>query len=312
MAGVRVGHAADARQATGVTVVRFARATPVVAQVLGGASATYDTGSLSLDATFGRRWALFLSGGSLFGLDAARGVRSAILADGDGGHAFSRTRLLAPIAGAALFDLPSDDRALPDYAVLGEIAARVADRRPVPTGPVGAGTGATVAKYRGRRYARPGGIGSAASRLPGLGWVGVLVAVNSVGAVWDGRRHRWAAAATDRRGRVIPPAAPEFRPPLRRAPRGTTIAVVACEASLDRPALGRVAQVATSGLARAVRPVFTATDGDVLFAASTESRPTRRSDPYPHAAADQVGALAAELIAEAVVDAVAGRPSARP
>lgn len=306
VAGVRVGHAASPDARSGVSVVRFDRATPVVAKVLGGASATFDTGSLSLDATFGRRWAIFLSGGSLFGLDAARGVRSAVLADGDGGHAFSRRRRLAPITGAALFDLPDDDRSLPDYAALGEAATRAASRRPVPPGAVGAGAGATVAKYRGRRFARRGGVGSAAARLPRLGWVGAFVAVNSVGGVWDARRHRWAAAATSPGGRQWAPLAAHFRVPLERAPRGTTLAVVVAEAALDRPALGRVAQIATAGFARSVRPVFTATDGDVLFVASTERRHLAPAGARPMAHADLVGTLAAELIADAVVGAVTG------
>ena len=61
--GVEVGHASDRERRTGVSVVTFERAAPTVVQILGGASATYDTGSLSLDATFGRRWAIFFAGG---------------------------------------------------------------------------------------------------------------------------------------------------------------------------------------------------------------------------------------------------------
>ncbi|EQD52775.1 peptidase S58 DmpA, partial [mine drainage metagenome] len=102
------------------------RAAPAVVSLRGGASATFDTGSLSLDATFGRRWAIFLAGGSLFGLDAARGVRTALLDAGAGAPVFASNRRIVPIAGAALYDLPPDGSELPDYAQLGADAVRSA------------------------------------------------------------------------------------------------------------------------------------------------------------------------------------------
>ena len=153
--------------------------------VRGGASATYDTASLSLDSTFGRRWAIFFSGGSLYGLDAARGIRTRILETGGGHRAFRNPNPVVPISGAALFDLPRRREGLPDYLPLGYEAARRANRGPVAVGAVGAGAGATVGKYRGRARAMHGGVGSAAARRRGLGTVGVMVVVNSVGAVRD-------------------------------------------------------------------------------------------------------------------------------
>ena len=64
VAGLAVGHAEDPEASSGVTAVLFDAAVPTVVEVRGGASATYDTASLSLDSTFGRRWALFFSAGA--------------------------------------------------------------------------------------------------------------------------------------------------------------------------------------------------------------------------------------------------------
>jgi D-aminopeptidase len=97
--GVRVGHASDESGSTGVTAVVFDRAAPAVVDVRGGASGTYDTASLSLEATFGRRWALFVAGGSLYGLDAARGIRTRLLEEGKGTRAFGNRRPLVPLSG---------------------------------------------------------------------------------------------------------------------------------------------------------------------------------------------------------------------
>jgi L-aminopeptidase/D-esterase-like protein len=89
--------------------------------------------------------------------------------------------------------------------------------------------------------------------------------------------------------------------------RGTNLLVVVAETSLARAGLWRLALQAHDGLARAVVPAHTATDGDVAFAVSTSvvARPSR--ERYPGETADRVGILAARLVAEAAVVAVQPR-----
>lgn len=307
--GVEVGHASDREGRSGVTVLLFERAAPAVVEVLGGASATYDTASLSLDSTFGRRWAVFFAGGSVFGLDAGRGVRGGVLERGRGHTVFQHPRRIAPVTGATLFDLPPDQSPLPDYAILGRDAAVGADRTPVAAGRVGAGTGATVGKYLGRGRASAGGLGSLAEELPGLGWVGALAVVNSVGAIRDPTTSTWLAGARESDGTIVPP---DPRIPRRNdvaaGAAGTTLVVLVTEVRLDRPSLARVAAIAAGGVARAVVPTFTATDGDVLFAATTGEEGAEPRPDYPGSVADRVGALGANLVAEAIARAV--RPGA--
>ncbi len=306
--GVSVGQAADPNRTSGVTVVVFDDGAPTVVDVRGGASATYDTASLALEATFGRRWAIFLTGGSLFGLDAARGVRTRLLETGRGTPAFLQGPTIVPVSGAALYDLRGDE--LADYLALGYEATRRAGRGPVACGAEGAGTGATVGKYLGRRFAARGGIGSAGAPLRGGGHVGVLVAVNSVGAVRDPGTGRWLAAARGPGGRLRPPTAAR----AARAARGTTLGIVATDVTLDRPALARIASIVHAGLGRTIVPYLTATDGDVLFACSTGRVRPGRSASRPGEPADTVGALAADLAVEAVARAVrppAGRSKGR-
>lgn len=297
--GVRVGHAVDPAGRTGVTVVRFAGASPTVVDVRGGASATYDVASLGLEATFGRRWGLFLSGGSLFGLDAARGLRDRILEEGGGHAAFRRGRRVAPVSGAALYDLPPDGEPIPDYAALGYEAAGRATDGPVAEGRVGAGAGATVAKYRGRAFARPGGLGSGAADV-GRGRVGVLAVANSVGAIRDPFEGRWVETARDSSGRLLPPddAGP------RGSSAGTNLVVVVTDLPVDRPALFRIAVLAHTGLSRAVIPAHTSTDGDVVFAATTAEPAARRPERFPGEAADRIGQVAAGLVAASLLRAV--------
>jgi L-aminopeptidase/D-esterase-like protein len=299
--GVRVGQVETPDRSSGVTVVLFESAAPTVVDIRGGASATYDTASLSLDATFGRRWAVFFAGGSVYGLDAARGVRTRILETGGGHTAFRNPTPVVPLSGAALFDLPSRSGPIPDYLPLGYEAARRASDRPVRIGRSGAGAGATVGKYLGRERAMRGGLGSAASRVPGIGTIGVIVALNAVGGVRDPATGKWVAGARGAHGSVIPPKAARG---LRDRTTGTTLTLVATDAPIGREALSRIAAIAHAGIASAVRPFHSSTDGDVLFAVTTGADRARRREPRPGAFADRLGDRAAELAVAAVLGAV--------
>ena len=304
--GLSVGHAESDDGTTGVTVVRFPGPTPAVIDVRGGASATYDTASLALDATFGRRWAIFFAGGSVFGLDAARGIRAEILASGGGHHAFSHPHRVVPVSGAALFDLPLQEGRLPDYEALGREATQHASRRPVASGRVGAGAGAMVGKYLGRHRAMHGGLASSAASVGRRGTVGVLVVVNAVGAVVDPRTGRWVAGARTSSGRIAPPGRRWWR---GGSARGTTLTLVATDLALDRPALARVASIVHAGLARTIVPYQTSTDGDVVFAAATGAAGPMPAERVPGTNADRVGAVAAVRAVSAVLAAVrAGNP----
>jgi L-aminopeptidase/D-esterase-like protein len=300
--GLRVGHAQAPDGTTGVSVVRFDRAAPVVIDVRGGASATYDTGSLNLEATFGRRWALFFSGGSLYGLDAARGIRTRLLEEGLGQRAFAGDAVVVPVSGAAIFDIYSGRLPKADYQELGYAAARDASRSsPRRAGPLGAGCGARVGKYLGPSRTMNGGVGSAAARLPGGGRVGVLAVVNAVGAIRDPSSGEYIAGARSRGGAIVPPTS---RALAHVGRTHTTLALVATDLTLSRPQLFRLAMITSTGLARAIVPFHTTTDGDMVFAASTERIPSRRAERRPGEIVDRIGITAAELAVEAVLSAV--------
>jgi L-aminopeptidase/D-esterase-like protein len=308
--GLRIGHAMAPEGTTGVTVALFRPPAAFVVDVRGGASCTYDTASLSVEATFGRRWGIFLGGGSIHGLDAGRGIRTALLSRGDGQRTFRNPNRVVQISGATLFDLPREEGPIPDYLPLGFEAVRRASSTRVEVGRVGAGAGATVGKYLGREFAMPGGVGYSAGRLPRYGASAALVVLNSVGAIRDPGSGRWLAGARGPTGRVVPPgsAVPSSRD-LREFPRGTNLVLVVTEAPLSRNGLLRVAQQAHDGLARAVVPAHTATDGDAVFAGSTEVVARLPREHYPGETADRVGRFIAERVVEAA--RVAVRPGTR-
>src|SRR5256886_14976924 len=103
VAAILVGHAEDARLASGVTAIIFEEPAVAAVDVRGGAPGTRETDLLEPHRTAERIDAVVLSGGSAFGLDAGAGVQ-AFLRERGRGFAIGDIRL-PPVCGAVLFDL---------------------------------------------------------------------------------------------------------------------------------------------------------------------------------------------------------------
>jgi L-aminopeptidase/D-esterase-like protein len=210
--------------------------------------------------------ALLLTGGSAFGLAAADGVMGWLSDKGFGFDTGVRPVPLVPTA--VLFDLTPGGPT--PGAVEGREAAASASDAPVPEGRIGAGSGATVGKLAGPEWASPGGVGSA-SRETGGGVVGALAVVNALGDVVDERGTILAGVRDPEGGfRSSDQLAREWTRTAHGLPgANTTLAVVATDLPLGRLELGRLAKMASTALPRAISPVGTPFDGDVVFAVST-------------------------------------------
>ncbi|WP_375455553.1 P1 family peptidase [uncultured Methylobacterium sp.] len=298
IAGIRVGHAADARIASGVTALVFDRPFVAAVDVRGGGPGTRETDLLDPERTVEGIDAVVLSGGSAFGLDAAAGVVAWLA---EAGRGFPVGGMRVPIVpGAILFDLlnggDKDWGRYPPYRELGFSAAAAA-AADVALGSVGAGTGARTANLKG-------GIGTASRRVPGTGFrVGALAAVNAFGRVTIGDGpHFWAAPferGAEFGGLGLPAALPDGAldfPDRGLAGAATTLAVVATDAALTKAQCRRLAVAAQAGLARAIQPVHTPLDGDVVFSVATGAVPL--ADPLADLA--RLGDAAAQVLARAV------------
>ncbi|MGZ6214226.1 MAG: P1 family peptidase, partial [Candidatus Limnocylindria bacterium] len=184
-------------------------------------------------------------------------------------------------------------------------ACAAAERGDEPLeGRVGAGTGATVGKLAGQDMASPGGVGSAALRLPDGSTIGALAVANAVGNV-IGRDGRILAGVRDAAGGFVDAAALLLAesPPGRVPPAdsNTTLAVVATDATLDRAQCRRLAAQAHDALALAISPVHTLLDGDTVFALST----CRAPGPDGVGGLLSLGAAAVEVLRTAIERSVA-------
>lgn len=297
--GVRVGHFTDKRRPTGCTVVLFDGSATAGVDVRGSAPGTRETDLLKPINTVKKVNAIVLSGGSAFGLDSATGVMRFLEERGMGLKVGS---VVVPIVPAAiLFDLGVGNPKIRPDAEAGYQACRAATNDPVAEGCVGAGAGATVGKLFGMKNAMKSGIGGASVRVGNTGiTVGAIVAVNAVGDVYDSHTGALLAGARGTDGKTLVNAMSQVvRGHGVHASNGTntTIGVVATNATFTKTQATKIAQMAHDGFARTIRPVHTSFDGDTIFAACTCTSPELVD-------AGMIGAIGAEVMAEAVVRAV--------
>lgn len=309
--GIRVGNAEDPAVRTGVTVVLPDRPCVGGVDARGGAPGTRETDLLNPTCLVDQVDSVVLSGGSVYGLDAASGVTAWLSVRGRG-FRLGPASMVAPIVPAAiLFDLGNggnkDWGMTPPYRALG-IAACDAATSNFQLGNAGAGLGAGAGIYKG-------GLGSASAILKGALegadlQVGALVAANPFGSpVIPGTATFWAApfAMNNELGTQAAHIGALHRAPmagskLDAAPGGnTTICVVATNAILTKAQAQRVAIMAHDGFARAVRPVHTSMDGDVIFCLA--SGVAALPEPQ-HFTLSLIGGIAADCVARALARGV--------
>ena len=289
--GLAVGHAECARARTGVTLIIPDQPAVMAVEVRGGGPGTRETDALNPINLVERAHGLALAGGSVFGLAAGDELALLLSAAGRGLSVGEGLPAVPVVPAAILFDLtnggdkdwgPEAERQPPYRRLAREAFAVAGQPGSDATGAVGAGFGA-------RSGSRAGGIGSVSRRLEDGHMVGALIAANSFGEVY-------ADAPPD--GAVEMPKLQRHRGFGRQ---NTVIGAVATNAPLTRAQALRVAMVAQSGLARAVRPVHTQFDGDCLFALSTAAPGLV---PVDDVALTVIATVAADLVAAAVRQAV--------
>jgi L-aminopeptidase/D-esterase-like protein len=298
--GIKVGQVTRTERLTGCTVILVEAGAVAGVDVRGSAPGTIETDLLNPLNLVQQVHAVFLSGGSAFGLDVATGVRKYLYERKIGFE--TRSAKVPIVPGAILYDLGVGNR--PDVwptADCGYRAAAGATSGPVEEGNVGAGAGATIGKTGGGG-AMKGGLGTASISVPAgpdTLIVGAIVAVNSVGDVIDPRSGTLVAGVRTSDGKGLADARRLLRsgvPGAIKAGQNTTIGVIATNARLTKVQATKVAQMAHDGFARAIYPAHTMGDGDAIFALSAGA--------IDNSDVSRIGALAADAMAEAIVRAV--------
>jgi L-aminopeptidase/D-esterase-like protein len=280
-------------------VVIFEKGATAGVDVRGSAPGTRETDLLNPTNSVQKVNAILITGGSAFGLDAATGVMR-YLEERQAG--FRVGSVIVPIVPTAvLFDLGLGDSKIRPDAEAGYKACLAATSGPVGEGNVGAGAGATIGKLMGMKSAMKSGLGTYAVHIGASKLVvGAMVAVNAVGDVIDYKTGTILAGTRSSDGKTLAGGIKLLRGgydlPVQQG-TNTTIGIVATNAAFNKAEITKIAQMAQDGLARSINPVHTAYDGDTIFAASTGTSDIK-------AELSSVGAIAAEVLAEAVGRAV--------
>ena len=297
--GIEAGHYTDPANATGCTVVLCRKGAVGGVDVRGGSPGTRETDLLQPARRVDQLFAVSLSGGSAFGLDAATGVM-AWLEENDIGYRVTPDVIVPIVSSAIIYDLGLVTSKVRPGPQEGRAACDAASEDPLAEGTIGAGTGATVAKTGGTQRACKGGLGTASVRLPGGATVGAVVVVNSIGGIRDPYTGQLVAGPRRQDGGFDDPVGillEEAPSALPCGPVNTTIGVVATDARLSREEANYLARVSHNGLSMTIHPCHTIRDGDTMFAMATG----KFSDEVD---LTTLGAAAAEVSARAVLRAV--------
>jgi L-aminopeptidase/D-esterase-like protein len=297
--GILVGHASDYDGLTGCTVVLCESGAVAGGDIRGSASGTEEWDVLNPLHVTDRIHAVVFAGRSVFGLEAASGVRRFLEHKGAG---FLFGGVHVPIVPCAiLFDLGMGKSSIRPTREMGESAAAAAHDGPVVEGAVGAGTGATVGKILGMKNAMKSGVGSFTVDLPGGVKVSALAAVNAVGDVRDSQGKIVAGARRAPDSMEFADGAQAIKTrTLEPARQNTTLVVVATNAALSKVEATKLAQFGSLGVARTINPVNMTSDGDLVIALSLGTA---------RAGLDSLGVAAAEAVSESILRAVRSAPS---
>jgi L-aminopeptidase/D-esterase-like protein len=294
--GVEVGHAQDLDAATGCTVVVSEEGATCGVDVRGGAPGTRETDLLNPVNLVQKVHAIFLAGGSAFGLDAAAGVMQYLEERGIG---FDVQVTRVPIVcGAVLFDLGIGDYRIRPDKEMGYQACLKADSKESRQGNIGAGAGATVGKILGMNRAMKSGLGSYALQAGDLK-VGALVAVNCLGDILDPLTGKRLAGPLNEDMQTLADTEEimirTYSEKKNLFSSHTTIGVLATNAALTKAEATKLASMSQDGYARTMRPCHSMFDGDTIFAVSTGC---------VEADLSVVGLLGARVMERAVIAAV--------
>ena len=300
---LKIGQTENAAAGTGCTVLLCEAGMCAGLDVRGGGPASREPLLLNPLMAAQTIHAVVLGGGSAFGLGAANGVMQ-YLEERNIGYDVGVTKVPL-VVQSDIFDLTVGDPFVrPDAAMGYEAAKRALEAPNYRDGNYGAGCGATVGKFAGMETCMKTGIGSYALQIGQL-QIGAVVVLNALGDVFDWKTGRQVAGLLTEDKIALRRTADQMKKSLdvveNKFVGNTTLAAVVTNARFDKAQLCKIAGMAHDGYARAIHPVHTSADGDSIYAVSVGS---------VKADQDLVGTLAAEVVSEAILNAVRHAESA--
>jgi L-aminopeptidase/D-esterase-like protein len=301
--GIKIGHYTNQEDLTGVTVFIAENGAEIGIDIRGSGTGTINTPAFDPKSAGKIVNAVVLAGGSIFGLESAFGVLEYLEENNIGNRRSGR--LVPGITGAVLHDLAEGNDKRPTKKN-GFYAASNSSYDNVIQGNIGAATGATIGKwFKGRK--RKGGFGIAAKVLAKDIIVAAFVVTNAIGDVinWDASLNKKECQSQQKLYQLNGfEELKKLSGFMDFSPQNTTLGVIATNVKLNKTQLMKVAELAHDGMARAIYPVHTSLDGDIVFALSSLDG-ERIAPPLPDTTmVDLVGVAAADALEEAIHNSI--------
>ena len=259
----KIGHFTDKKNITGCTVILCPPETNASCYVAGSAPGSRETALLAPDKKITEIHAVFLTGGSAFGISAASGIMT-YLEEKRIGYK-TGFGIIPLVPAAVIYDLnignPEARPKAEDAYQACMSAAKGFDQQ----GTVGAGTGATLGKWAGIANGMKSGLGIHTLSEAGI-WVTAISVVNAVGDVVDDKG-KIIGGALDEKGHFLAAGDRDKRWQQQRRvfSENTVLSVILTNAKLNKLESFILAKRAQNGLVRAIIPATTSYDGDIIF-----------------------------------------------
>ena len=288
---IKIGHADSQSKGTGCSVILAKRDFTIGSEVRGGAPGSRENALTDSRAAVAQANAIFLSGGSAYGLDAAGGVMKFLKEKNIG---FKTGGGVVPIVPAAvIYDLEYKSNESPDQKMAYQACLNANDLEQKNRA-MGVATGASCGKIKGMENASKTVLGHSLVKIGKLK-VAAMSVVNAFGDIKNPASNQIIAGASDKNGNYIDTEKfilKKSQINLGFLRENTTLVVVATNANLTKAEANRVSMMAHSGLSRTLYPVHTLLDGDSIFTLASNKI---------KADVNQVGIMAAEAVKKAIL-----------
>jgi len=289
----KIGHFTDIENGTGCTVIIPPEENVTSASAKGASPGTREFALLSPKRKIGKINALVLTGGSAFGLNCAHGVMESLAAKNIG---YQTNFGIVPIVPAAvIFDKNIGRQDAYPKTQDAQSALKSAAFNNFAQGNEGAGTGASVGKWRGIDYAMKSGLGIGIAEYKNIR-VTALSVVNAAADILD-KQGRILAGAVNNDGSFIAEnnRFSRFDRTEVGMAENTVLTAVFTNTIISKQQAYHLAERAHFGIARRVEPSHTSYDGDISFVIST---------PQEKADLDLTASMIVAAVEESVLNGV--------
>lgn len=300
--GLKIGHYTDKDNITGLTVFIAEQSADIGIDIRGSNTGTFNTPAFEPKAAGNSVQAVVLTGGSTFGLASAVGVMEELVEMGVGNK--TRAGIVPATTGAVIYDIAVGNNTHPALNE-GRQAVKNATNDLPEQGNVGVGTGAVVGKWFKGKLMK-GGFGIGISYLPHDIIVAAFTVTNALGDVVNPQTGEFysesgkQSAIHSTFGNSL-----EHLTATMNLSGNTTLTVIATNVSMSKEQLMKVAEFTHDGYARAIHPIHTNMDGDVVFAISSRTG-ERKTFPNMNTSTliDFIGMGAQEAVVNAINNSI--------